>query len=676
MGMQPAAGRLPAVFEAGAVLISEAVAIAEYGSAGAALGQSVRVAEIDATVVGVAPAGFAGPDLERVDIWHTLDQAEAGNTNWWIAARLPDTGSRISAMAEAQTIHDATDPGRFFQWARDGRVAMSGVDEDPTGERTVETSIAVLLLAVVALVLVISWVNVLNLLYARMARREGEILVRVALGIGRWQLIRLMLTECLLLSLLGGAASVPVAYAQGALVRDVLLPDVAWASSTVNVQLLAVTFMVVLVSGALLGLLLARQADRADVSRGLAESRQTPGGARSWRQTALVTGQITLSAAMLLCAGLFVKSFWTMRVTDLGIDAETVHVVDLRSLGVGAGGGGEAEEQLYAEAVRALREAPAGQSGGRQVAMAIGLPFVTGFGMSVYVDGLDEIPELPGGGPFIHVVSDGYFATVGTDIMRGEAISALHIASEAQVTVIGESTAAALWPAGNAIGQCARIGGPEDQCYEVIGIAEDVHQRGYREPPSMVFYLPFGVPKQFFGPSLVVRSSRGGLTESALAAEISRAVPGVDYVEVRRLDTFLEAEIRPWKLGAVMLSMVAVLAIIMSLAGVFGVLTYVVAQRRREIGVRMALGATAGAVRGLVLRRGVVTGIVGVALGFAAVLVGSRWLTPLLFETPVGDPLVMGLTGLGLVLSSVGACLLPAVQASRVDPASSLRADA
>jgi hypothetical protein len=249
------------------------------------------------------------------------------------------------------------------------------------------------------------------------------------------------------------------------------------------------------------------------------------------------------------------------------------------------------------------------------------------------------------------------------------------VATGALVTVIGDSTAEALWPGRSAIGECVRIGVADDPCYEVVGVAEDVHQRGYREPPSLMFYVPLGASDRFSGSNLIVRGAEGSVTETALAAEIAAAVPEVDYVEVRRLDSFLESEIRPWKLGAVMLSMVATLAIAMSLAGVFGVLSYVVAQRRREIGVRMALGATGASIRALVLRRGLAAGVIGVAGGFAVVLVASRWLAPLLFETSVSDPVVAAATGTGLILAALLACVLPASQAARVDPASSLRAD-
>lgn len=669
LGVSPAAGRFFAADDPGTVVLAAPVAVQEFGSLQAALGQTVRIGARTGQVLGVAPAGFAGPDLDRVDAWLPMGLEEAGSRNWWTLGRLSDPAATAAAVDEAEALHRSVDPGRFFQWARDGRISMAGVQGGPTGEGSVETSIAVLLLAVVGLVLVISWANVLNLQLARVARRRSELLVRLALGSGRWRLARLFAVESLLLGAVGGVLSLPLAYAEIALVRSMLLPDVAWGTSVLNADLLAVTTIGVVVSGVLLGLLTARQADRADLSAGLSEARQGPG--RRF-QTLLVTAQVTLSAALLLCAGLFVKSFWTMRVTDLGVDAERVHTVSLRSLDFTLGGGDAEETARYERALAALRDSGAGDS----AALTVGLPFFTNFGMSIHVPGRDSIPELPGGGPFISVVSDRYFETIGTRILRGAPITERDVATRARVAVIGASTAATLWPNGNALGQCVHVGAADDPCFRIVGVAEDVHRRGYREPPSLQLYLPLGATSAFSGSTLLVRSARsGGAYESRLQAELSRAVPGVDYVEVRRLDTFLAPEIRPWKLGAVMLSMVAALAILMSLAGVFGVLTQVVARRRREIGVRMALGASRLSIRALVLRMGMLASVVGVALGFLAVLAGARWLGPLLFETPVADPLVMAAVGIGLVGAAAVACLLPASQAARVDPATSLRAD-
>lgn len=653
-------------------VLSHRVAIREFGSVSQAIGRMIDVGEERYAVAGVAPEGFVGPGVDQIDLWIPMGGALAPNRNWRMAARVP-RGRRLQvAAAELQTIHEGQDPGRSFQWAREGTVGLAGSGADLAGERTVEVSIARLLLAVVGLVLVISWANALNLLLARAMRRQDEITVRLALGIGRWRLLRMLLTESLLMSLLGGALSLPVAYAEALLVRRVLLPNVAWGAAILDIRLLLATVAVVLVSATMLGVVPVRHARRWNLREGLSGARQSPAPSRIRLQTALATSQIALSAVLLLCAGLFVKSFRTIRVTDLGVDADRVRVVELRSLGYGLGSGGEAEDEAYRRALERLRS----RGDGSGYALSVGLPFFTNFGKSIHVEGLDSIPLLPGGGPFVSAVSGGYFETVGTEIVRGVGIRDEHVRVGANVTVVGESTAEALWPRGDALGRCVRVGAASDPCMRVIGVAEDVHRRGYREPASLQLYVPLGKESGFSGPALLVRAKRGdGMSDTRLSVELSRADPGVDFAEIRNLDSFLDAEIRPWRLGAVMLSMVSSLALLIALVGVLGVLTYIVAQRKREIGICMALGASDRSIRGMVLRSGLLTGTVGVALGFSGVLGASRWVGPLLFETRVADPLVMILVGAGLLTLSLLACLIPAARAARISPVRCLRTE-
>lgn len=675
LGTVPEAGRFfgeESVREPAVSVLSHSTAVAAFGSPGEALGRAVRVGSTSRTVIGVAPPGFAGPGLDRIDIWIPRDREAAGSRNWWVAGRVPEARPVATAEAEAQTIHEQQDPGRFFQWAREGEIRVAGVHQDVTGQWSAERSVAALLLGVVGLVLLLAWANVLNLLLARMTRRRSEVVVRLALGVGRLRLMRLLLVESLLLSLGGGLMSLPVAHAESALVRGVLLPDVAWAGSALDLRLLAATVAAVVLSGAILGLLPARRAGREEIARGLSGARQ--GGRSGSRvQTGLATAQVTMAAALLLCAGLFVKSFWTMRVTDLGVDAEQLRVVTLRSLDPSASIHGDDPDAEYRRALEFLRS----RGDGSRFALSVGLPFYSNFGMSIAVPGRDSIPELPGGGPFVTSVSGGYFETVGTEIVRGRPISDADVETNAPVVVVGEATAATLWPGGDGLGECLHLGTAESPCLTVVGVAEDVHRRGYREPSSLQLYVSMGMTDRFSGASLLVRPPRGGAAyESRLSAELTRWDPAIDFVEIRRLDSFLAAEIRPWRLGAVMVSMVAVLAVLIAVGGVFGVLTYLVATRRREIGVRIALGASGDSIRRLVLRMGLTAGSLGVALGFAGVLLGSRWLGPLLFETRVSDPLVLTGVGSGLILLSALACLVPARRAARVDPVTCLRAEA
>ena len=380
-----------------------------------------------------------------------------------------------------------------------------------------------------------------------------------------------------------------------------------------------------------------------------------------------------LSAALLTCAGLFLKSFWTIKATDLGIKAEEVLGVQLQSLDQGAlASGSDAEHDIYRRALTTLRAI----EGTERSALAIGLPFVSSFGMSIWVPGLDSIPELPGGGPFLNAVSGRYFETVGTPVLRGGPITDDHVARGDRVVVVSEATAARLWPGADPLGACIRIGAKIDPCAEVIGVVADVHRQGYREPPSMQLYIPLAQERGLSGTSLVVRPSGAPTAiESRIASILSTSEPLVDHVEVTRLDTLIADQIRPWQLGAVVLTLVSLIAALVSLVGVYGVLSFSVAQRYQEIGVRMALGASTYSIRNMILRFGLTTAGFGVTSGIVLVLAGSRWISPLLFETSIADANVIAAVAALLGSATVVACVLPARLATRVDPAICLRAD-
>jgi hypothetical protein len=286
------------------------------------------------------------------------------------------------------------------------------------------------------------------------------------------------------------------------------------------------------------------------------------------------------------------------------------------------------------------------------------------------------VPVLPGGGPYFSAVSAGYFEAVGTPLRRGQPIGEEHTRTGARVVVVSEAMAEALWPGAEALGQCVRLGNPVGECWQVIGVVADVHREGYREPPSMQFYVPYGVESSFGGTALVVRPAVS--TANVLArveAALAALDPRIDFVETTPLQTLLEPQIRPWRLGAVVLTLAALLAVIVSLLGVYGVLAQLLAQRRREIGVRLALGASGGSVRGLLLRTGLLTALAGVVLGVAPVVGASRWLGPLLFETPVHDPWVITAVAVLLISGALVACAPAALQAARVDPLTALRSE-
>jgi predicted permease len=679
LGPVPAAGRFfggdPTRIEGSPAVISHELWLDAFGGRPGAVGEAIELAGETFTVVGVAPEGFSGPHVERVDAWVPLVVERAGNRNWQTLARLPPgrphDAALAAATAEADAIHHRTDPGRSFQWAVPGTIIAAPVSADDEGTTSAEASVARLLLAVMGLVLLIAAANVVNLLLARMTRRHGEVVVRLALGIGRRRLARLLLTESVSLALLGGLASVPVAWVAGRVLRGVLLPQVAWSASPLDLRLLAMTGVAAVAVGVVVGLLPARQAGRTELTSGLAAERIGGGRGRGRSQAFLAVAQVTLSAALLMCAGLFLRSFWTMRMTDLGVEGDA-WAVTLRSLDDDRfAPGSDGELDGYQRALSAARSL----DGFQRSSLSVGLPFLYTFGWGVFLPGRDSIPELPGGGPFVSAVSGGYFEALGTPVLRGNPITDEHVVGQERVMVVGETMARSLWPRVDAMGQCVRLGGADQPCFTVIGVVGDAHRFGYREPPSMQLYVPRGMQgNRFSGMTMVVRPDGAGTGSlDRLRSAIRTAVPEADMVEVFRIRSLLEPEIRPWRLGAVVLGVAAGLALLVSVIGVYGVVSYLVAQRRREIGVRIALGASARAIRVLVLRSGTLSGALGVGAGVALVLAASRWIEPLLYETAVSDVLVIAGVAGTLVGAALLACLLPARQAARVDPVTCLR---
>lgn len=675
LGAQPQMGR---TFDTGAseAVISDALWRSELGGRAGILGSLIRTGGATYSVVGVMPEGFAGAGLDRIDVWLPMDESRAGNRNWQILARLPaDVPVREAtgvAEPEADAIHRRTDPGQFFRWATEGTVVARPIDHDGAGAPPPEAAIARLLVAGAALILLIASANVASLMLARLTRRRRELAMRLALGVGRAGLARLLFAESLVLAVLAGIISLPVAWLGGSLIQEVLLPGVAWSSPLAGPVLVA-TLAITLTAGLLVALLPLRRVSRISVADGLQGARSGEGRRRPSLHLGLATLQVTFSALLIVGAGLFLKSFQTMRVTDLGVDARNVAAVTFQSLDSEALPTRGAEEyELYQRAL----EIAASDPDVADATVSLGLPFLYSFGMSISVPGRDSIPELPGGGPYLTGIQSGYFETLGTSIIEGRGFTPAEVAGAEPVVVVSASMAGSLWPGESPRGKCVRVGTANDPCFTVVGVVEDVHRQGYREPPSLQYYLPLAPSSGFGGTALVLRPrSWDARTIDGLRQRLASIHPAVDWVEFRRLESLLDDEARPWRMGAWILGSVALLAFLVSITGVYGVLSYLVEQRRREIGVRIALGASGGGVQRLIVRSGLGATLAGLMVGMVLAAIASPWIEPLLFETRVLDPVVMGGTAMLLAAAAALACWAPARRASRVAPVICLSQD-
>ncbi|MFI5311600.1 MAG: FtsX-like permease family protein, partial [Gemmatimonadales bacterium] len=497
----------------------------------------------------------------------------------------------------------------------------------------------------------------------------------------RARLIQLLLTESVMLAALGGTAGLAIAWVTAQMMRSALLPTIEWTSPPVDARVLAVSALIALSVGVVMGLVPALRASRPDLTASL-KAGVREGGAHGTRlRAALTVTQAALSIVLLVGAGLFVRSLWRIHSLDLGIQPDRVLVVDpswprIGLLDTAAQRMARARRaDVFLRALERVRRMPDVE----HASLTVGLPFQNGFQQFLRVTGWDSIPHLKGGEPGVSAVASDYFETVGTRIFRGRTFTPADREGSELVAVVNETMAKTLWPGRDPIGDCLFTAPTAAQltvCARIVGIVGDVHRRSLREEASMQYYVPFGQQAGFGGTSLLIRA-RGAPSSVVTAAR--RALvdldPSIRYVGTQTLQELVDPQIRPWRLGASVFGLMGVLALVVAAAGLYSVMSYLVAQRTRELGVRIALGAGGGNIVALVLRSSLGMAALGVAIGTGLALWAGRFVAPLLFETSPDDPLVIGGVAAVLLGVAVLASLLPALRAKRVDPIEALRAE-
>jgi putative ABC transport system permease protein len=507
--------------------------------------------------------------------------------------------------------------------------------------------------------------------------------VRLSLGAGRARLIRLLLTEAMVIAAAGGVAAMGIATVVGGVVHRVLVPRADWSGGIVDSHVMIFTLVTTLFIGILLGVMPALRGGSTQLVDALKSSARDGGGHRSRIRTALTISQAALATLLLSGASLFVWSFEKVRTLDLGIQSERVVQITPSRQPMSPDLAREAADrerarraQFAAEALARVRALPMVD----HAAIADGFPLGgNAYGLQVTVPGLDSLPRLAGDSHWTDfaAVSPDYFATVGTKILRGRAFTDGDRAGSVLVAIVNKSMADEVWPGRDPVGQCLLIDvGKTRECTTVVGIAADARRRGVRDQPSMFFYVPFG--------QIADRASSLRLLVRPKSADAASAIPGLQqavraldptirYVNAQLLQERIEPDFRTWRVGAMMFSLFAALALAVAAVGLFSVVAYLVEQRRHEIGVRLALGAQAGEIVALLLRGAIGTTVAGVLLGAALSLVLSRIAQPLLFETNARSPAMLGVVALVLVATAVVASGVPALRARRIDPMMALR---
>jgi predicted permease len=675
LGVRPALGRFftadedrpggPAI-----VVLSFGLWRSAFGGDSAVIGRQLQLGRGSYTVIGVAPERFTGVNLDNVDLWapiaaatHELmgpDYMNRGSYFLQIIGRLGSGGSATAAR-QATLVFRADD---VYSGRDSNAVVLLGPVQHARGpEMSQNAKVSIWLAAVAVIVLLVACANVANLLLARSLQRQRDVAIRVALGAGWWRLTRQVLIESLVLAIAGGIAALFVTLWAGPLIRAFLLPDTPAFTEPLDARVLAFTAAVALLTGIVVGAVPAWQLARRDLTPALKAGAGEGRYQRSGLRSALLVGQVALTVVLIVGAGLFTRSLRNVEGQNFGFDpAHTLLVTtDLRAAGYTPAQINAVHLQILAR----LEALPGIEAAAATVAHPLG--YATAW--SVSVPGRDSIPRLSSGGPYYQQVTPGYFAATGTPV-RGRAFTSADRAGS--VAIVNETMARLLWPGENAIGKCFVAG--EKTCAEVIGVVPDARRFQAVEDATMTFYVPFSGAGNGFITALVVRP-RGQPKDwiATVRSAIQETAPNLPFASVTPLAELLAPSIRPWRLGTAMFSGFALLALVLSAVGLYGVLAYIVTQRTHEMGVRVAMGAQRWDVQRLMVSHGVRVAAVGAALGGLAGLVAGRVLSSLLYGVSPRDPLVLFAAVLVPVVVAAVASYLPARRASRVDPVVALR---
>jgi predicted permease len=693
LGVGAALGRtfVPEEFGTGApvVVVSDAFWRRHLGARRDLGSLTVRISGTPLSVVGVMPPGVTFPS--EAGLWRpqgSMAAATRSGHNWQVVGRLRPG---ITPQAAARELNGIA-RGLKQQYGDD--TMMEGAAATPLHQVIVggvRTALLVLLGAA-GLLLLIACANVVNLLLARVVGRRQELAIRMALGAGRGRLMRQFVAETLVLTLVGGALGALLAYV-GVRALLALEPGRLPRVGEVGVDAAALLFALVvsIVAAAGMGLVVALRASAGDIRERLEEgARGQSGGAASQRlRFALAAGQVAMTLVLLVGAGLLGRSF--LRLTSVNPGYRTGGALVMEILVPAAHD--EAEQarsmRFQDELIARLAEIPGVRDVGSVNILPLGDGGEGSSGTFLKVNGTEVIRGFedygrlarePGraGDAAYRVASAGYFRAMGIPLVRGRLFDEHDVSGPTHAALVSRSLAEANWPGRDPVGQMVQFGGIDGDMrpFVVVGVVGDVREQGLDAQPQPTFYAnvsqrPGGVD----GPHDIVL--RGGDPAAVTAAargvlrEMNPAIP----VRFRTLEEVFSASLSTRRFSLLLLGTFAVTALLLAVTGIYGTISYLVTQRTREIGIRLALGAPAGSVLRMVLRRGVVLAVTGVAAGLLIALASTRVLAGLLYGIGATDPVTFVVVPLLLVAVAAVASYIPARRTTRVNPLIAMRAE-
>jgi len=641
------------------------------------VGRQVMLHDEPYTVVGVMPDWFGYP--AAAEFWiplrfepDDLTPNQRGAQYLQAIGRLKPGVSLADARAELAALSDRQRAAYPRQY--DARTSAGATPVLDTLVENVRPALVVLAGAV-GLVLLIACANVANLLLVRAAGRRAELAVRASLGAGRGRLARQLVTESLLVALLGGALAVALA-SWGVRLLVALDPAGLPRADAVAVdwRVLAFTAAVAAASGVLFGIVPAVQATRSSLADSLRQgARDVSAGARRFRH-GLVVVEIALALVLLTGAGLLMRSFVNLQRVDTGFDPRGVLTFNLY-LPDSAYPTAEAVSGFYNRMFDELEALP----GAERAGMIFGLPLGRYNGSSSFsIDGRPD-PEIGDYSAMVRIIGGHYFEAMRIPVQRGRAFTRADSVNAPPVALVNAATARLYWPDEDPIGQRLRLHASfvegRSPVREIVGVVGDVKQRGLEEDARPEVYIPFAQQAVGFG-TVVVRAAADPAALAGPARAAIRALdPSLPLADVETMTGLVSDSVARDRFTTALLSVFALVAVTLALVGVYGVMSFTVSQRTREIGVRMALGAGRADVLRLVAANGLALGLAGVAIGLAVALAVNRLLAGLLFGVSATDPPTLAAVAVALVTAAVAASYVPARRAAHVDPLVALRTE-
>ena len=686
-GVAPARGRVFTAQEdqpggPDVVVLSHRLWVRRFGGDPSIVGRQVRLNGRSHEVVGVMPQRFDFT-AQTEELWVPMAftaerKALHDEHQYQVYARLKPSSTIDQAVAELQR-NAASLRVRFPEEDSQIDLTATTMMEELVGSYRRRLYI---LLGAVGLVLLIACGNIANLLLARAAARSGELAIRAALGAGRARIVRQLLTESVLLAVIAGAAGLALAAWGVQALAAAAPPGVPrLEQAAIDPVVLGFTAITALLSAIVFGLAPALRAARTDVQLVLKEGGRTGAGAvRDRLRTAVIIGELALALVLLVGAGLLIRSGIALQRVSPGFNPSNVLAARL-SLPAADYSDPARVLQTFEQVVDAAKSVP----GVRSAALTSQVPMGAGG------NGNGLIPE---GMAFdirnsvqsrLRIVTPGYFDTMGIPILRGRALGTGDRRGALKVMVISETAAQALFPGKDPIGRrvaCCEPGpdGKSPDYKTVVGVAGDVRWRGPGEPPSPEFYLPAsqipGVAWDWIQRTLYVAVRTSGDPASAtnaLRAAVAPIAPGVPLFDIRTMETRIGASLQTARFNTMLLTILGGIGVVLSVVGIYGVIAYFVTRRTREIGVRMALGASRRDVIALVVRQAAWPVGIGIGVGLLMSVGTTRLLSNQLFGVAPGDPLTFALVAATLGAVALLASFVPAARAAAADPTTSLR---